>query len=266
MSESIAPHPRRLQNRLLWKLTLAVRLALGGALFLVLVVAAATVGWFLSARRMFPFSQLIFRSMLRVLGVRLASEGRRQLTPRRGYVYIFNHASFLDHFVLASQVPSFLIGVEKIESRRIPLYGFLTRWWGNIAIDRRNPEQAIRTIANAQGILAAGVSICVAPEGTRSRDGRVGAFKRGGFQIAADMKAPLVPVSIIGMNDVNPDGHLLLRSGLVRLVFHPPIDIDGTPIEVVATRVRDQICSVGLPRRETRVGVSTATATGGPSG
>lgn len=235
------------------RLTSLLRLSAAGAVFSLLVGAVVLVGWFVSARRMFPFSRWVFRTMLRVAGVRLASHGVEQLDPARGYVYVFNHSSFLDHFALACQVPSFLLGVEKIESRRIPIYGFVTRWWGNIAIDRRAPEQAIRTLAAAQGVLAAGTSICIAPEGTRSRDGSVGPFRKGGFHMAVEMAAPIVPVSIVGMNQVNPDGRLMVFPGTVQLHFHAPIEVAQAEPDELRMLVRDRICAAGLIKREDAV-------------
>jgi 1-acyl-sn-glycerol-3-phosphate acyltransferase len=222
-----------------------------GFLFSVLALVVLVAGRRVSARRMFPFSQWVFARMLRISGARLEAEGRERLDPARGYVYIFNHQSFLDHFALASQVPGFLVGVEKIESRSIPVYGFVTRWWGNVAIDRSNPEEAIQSIAETQRVLREGVSICVAPEGTRSRDGRVGPFKKGGFHMAVEMGAPIAPVSIIGMAAVNPDRRFQLRAGPVRLVFHEPIETrPGDDVVTLAAEVRERICSVGLLRRE----------------
>jgi 1-acyl-sn-glycerol-3-phosphate acyltransferase len=232
-----------------------------GAVFLVLATAAVTVGRFVSARQMFPFSQWIFRCMLRLAGVRVVPEWRTRLDPDRGYVYIFNHSSFLDHFVLASHVPGFLVGVEKVESRSIPVYGFVTRWWGNVAIDRGKPEEAIRYLSEAQSVLSKGVSICIAPEGTRSRDGCVGPFKKGAFHMAVQMAAPIAPVSIAGLYGVNPDGRFQLHSGTVRLVFHPAIETSGIEdLDALANRVREQICSAGLPRREGKLPRSPASS------
>jgi 1-acyl-sn-glycerol-3-phosphate acyltransferase len=229
----------------------------------VLALAVVVAGWRVSARQMFPFSQWIFARMLRVSGARLASEGRERLDPARGYVYIFNHQSFLDHFALASQVPGFLVGIEKIESRSIPVYGFVTRWWGNVAIDRSNPKEAIQSIDETRRVLGEGVSICVAPEGTRSRDGCVGPFKKGGFHMAVAMGAPIAPVSITGMAAVNPDRRFQLRAGPARLTFHEPIETrPGDDVDALAAEVRERICSVGLPRRQ----VSEATRLREPGG
>lgn len=85
-------------------------------------------------------------------------------------VYMVNHNSVLDHFALVSGLDEFVVGIEKRENFKIPVYGQLTRWWGNIPIDRSDRTGAIESIRSAEKVLAEGISIGIAPEGTRSRD------------------------------------------------------------------------------------------------
>lgn len=219
------------------------------ALFLLLALVVLVSGRWVSPRRLFPFSQWTFGWMARAAGARVNVDGRERLDPKRGYVYIFNHTSFLDHFVLASSVPGFLVGVEKVEARNIPIYGLVTKWWGNVSIDRSDAEQAIELIRESQEVLASGTSICVAPEGTRSRDGRLGSFKKGGFHMAQEMGAPIAPVSIVGMRDINPDRRFLLRPGPVRVVLHEPLETRGADVEALIRDTRKAILSGGVEER-----------------
>lgn len=226
--------------------TSLARWAVGGSVFLSWGFCVLLMAPFMSARRLFPFSQRGFRLLLWIVGVRVRVRGLETLDPKTGYVYMMNHASFLDHFVFASRVPQFIIGLEKAPNFRLPIYGWLTRWWGNIPVVREDPEQARAAIEQAKAALRAGTSIGLAPEGTRSADGRVGTFKKGGFHLARDTGAAIVPVSLIGIKAINPDRAFRVVPGTVTLVFHAPDPATDVDLDEVVARVRDRIASEGL--------------------
>jgi len=249
-----------------WLVVVSVgRWALGSGIFFLWAVSLLALSMRKTSRELFPYSRSVFRLFLRASGIRVITEGVEQIDPRVGYVYMFNHNSYLDHFFLASQVPGFLIGLEKASNFDIPIYGRVTRWWGNAAIIREDRAAAIDAIQAHQRILADGVSICVAPEGTRSRDGRVGPFKKGGFHMATRMKAPIVPVTMLGVPEANPHGRFLLRGGTVKLVFHSPIQTEGRHLEDLMKEVRDTICGAGLARRDEPQPAPSRSGAGPPS-
>lgn len=222
------------------------RWAIGGSVFLLWGFCVLLLAPFLSARRLFPFSQRGFQLLLWIVGVRVLVRGLENVDPKTGYVYMMNHASFLDHFVLASRVPQFLLGLEKAPNFRLPIYGRLTRWWGNIPVVREDPEQARAAIEQAKIALRAGTSIGLAPEGTRSADGRIGPFKKGGFHLARDTGAAIVPVSLLGIRAINPDRAFRVVPGTVTLVFHAPDPANDPVLDDAIARIRDRIASEGL--------------------
>ena len=213
----------------------------------VMVVAAP----FASPRKLYPFLSWMFRRMVRAAGIRMTIVGRERLTPGAGYVYMIHHASVLDHFVLAASVPGYIVGLEKESNFRVPIYGWITRWWGNIPIVREDREKALAAIDVAKAKIRDGISVGIAPEGTRQAGGVLAPFKKGGFHMARDTGAPIVAVAMIGMIDRNPDKKFRLVGGPITVEFHSPIpSADGTLDELVE-RVRERLQASGftVPQR-----------------
>ena len=159
-----------------------------------------------------------------------------------------NHTSFLDPFAISVASPRFTIGIEKEQNLKVPVYGWLVKWWGNIHIDRTNREKAINQLKAAAELLKNGEVITIAPEGTRSRTGELGEFKKGGFHMAIDGHADIIPITILGMREVNPDRRFRLRKGTVTIVFHPPISTENKSVSELMELVRTQIqCRLHTP-------------------
>lgn len=225
----------------------ALRFSAGLAVFLVYGLTLAIVGRWRGPRQLFGYSQRMLRASLRAVGMRIAVEGVGQLAADQSYVYAFNHTSFLDHFVVTCTAPGFVVGIEKIENFGKPVYGRMVKWWGNIVVDRSDPRSGIAAIRQARRLLKDGVSVGLAPEGTRSADGVVAEFKTGGFEIAQIAHRPIVPVSLINMLGCNPDGRFRLRAGVVRIVYGAPIDVEACASRDEAmARVRAAMAAAGL--------------------
>ena len=235
----------------MWNLvTTTLRWAAAGSVFVIAASSLLLCAPFMRARTAFPFMKRALRLMIRLAGLRVRVRGLEHVKPGTGYVYMLNHSSFLDHFVVAAWTPDFLVGLEKASNFRLPLYGWLVRWWGNIPVVRDDKEQARAAVAEAQRIFESGTSIGLAPEGTRTEDGCLGPFKKGGFHLARNTGAWIVPVSLVGMHERNPDRAFRLVAGPVDLVFHPPLPSSEGTLEELIARVRTTMASAGIPLRE----------------
>ena len=107
----------------------------------------------------------------------------------------------------------------------MPVMGYLCYRMGHIFIDRSNPMRAKQSLDQAkQTIIDSKISIFLFPEGTRTRNGQVGRFKRGAFTIARDLHFPIIPVSISGAYDVLPKGGWHITPGQITMTIHEPID------------------------------------------
>lgn len=150
--------------------------------------------------------------------------GRRNLVRGQSYVIMANHQSHFDVLAFYGFWGKQFRWVMKQELRRVPGLGWGCAAVGHIFIDRSDREKAIASLEAARPLLTGGISVLFFPEGSRSRDGRMREFKKGGFMMALQMGLPILPVSIAGSRHVLPGKTLQLLPSVVRIQVHEPID------------------------------------------
>ncbi|MFQ5877238.1 MAG: lysophospholipid acyltransferase family protein [Acidobacteriota bacterium] len=175
-------------------------------------------------RALIPLARLWSWLVIRTCRVRYAAIYHPDLDPSRPCVYVANHQSQFDIPALALAMPADFRMVAKRELLRVPVFGWALWLAGFVLIDRGDRERAIRALDRAAGRLRRGTSVVVFAEGTRSRDGRLLPFKKGGFMLAIQAGVPVVPVSIRGGLRVLPRGSLRIRPGRIDIAFGAPID------------------------------------------
>ena len=157
--------------------------------------------------------------------VSLQSSGVDHARGSTAFVVMSNHQSLYDIPALYQTLPFRLRMVAKAELFRIPIWAQAMRAAGFVELDRSARERAIESLERAKAALLQGTSIWIAPEGTRSRDGSLGAFKLGGFHLAAGAGARILPVTVAGTRSILPaKGAHVVRGAVVRVTVHPPID------------------------------------------
>jgi 1-acyl-sn-glycerol-3-phosphate acyltransferase len=173
--------------------------------------------------------------------MRLDVRGLNDVPNDRAFVYMSNHQSHMDIPVLYRTVPARTLRmVTKKELFRIPLWGRAMRDSGFIEVDRSNREKAIASLHRAEQQIADGVSVWIAPEGSRSATGELGPLKKGGFHVAVDTNTPIIPVAISGTRNVLPKGSTSMAYDVpVRVVFGEPIDVAGRSIDELLNAVRE---------------------------
>lgn len=178
--------------------------------------------------------------VVELLDVQLTASGADRV-PDRAVVYMSNHQSHMDIPMLYATLPSPTIRMlAKKELFRIPLWGRGLRAAEFVEVDRANHARAVASIEHAARLIADGVSIYLAPEGTRSRDGRIGALKKGGFHLAIGTGAPIVPVAISGTIGILPRGGKVMRSGQrVRVQIGDPIAVEGRDLPSLMAQVSE---------------------------
>lgn len=151
--------------------------------------------------------------------------GRENIQKGQSYVVVSNHQSYYDIFLIYGWLGVDLKWIMKKELRKIPGIGFGSAKVGHIFIDRSNSKKALESINEAKRKLVNGTSVVIFPEGTRSKNGDLGPFKRGAFKIAFDLGLPILPVTIIGTKDILPANSINLLPGKVKMVIHSPINL-----------------------------------------
>jgi 1-acyl-sn-glycerol-3-phosphate acyltransferase len=165
------------------------------------------------------------RIMLATVGARVTYHDPERAHERAPCVFIANHQSMIDIWVMFAVIPLSTRFVAKHELFRIPVFGWALSSCGCIAIDRSNRREALRSLRAAADQIRAGRSVVLYPEGSRSRDGRLRPFKKGAFHLALQAGVPIVPVVITGSNDVMPPRSRRVRPGPVDVHLEPPVDV-----------------------------------------
>jgi 1-acyl-sn-glycerol-3-phosphate acyltransferase len=165
--------------------------------------------------------------ILGISGIRVKVRGMHHIEPRRSYIYMSNHQSNFDVPVLLAQLPVQFRWLAKAELFRIPVFGLAMRRVGYISIDRSDRRLAFASLRQAAQTIRSGVSVLIFPEGTRSRDGRMRSFKKGGFVMAIDAGVPIVPVTVHGTWDIMPKDRWRIVPGTVGIEIGAPIETRG---------------------------------------
>jgi 1-acyl-sn-glycerol-3-phosphate acyltransferase len=231
----------------LFKLSLFLLVTIPAAFLTILLGLFDTHG-----KRVYRINQFWTWLILRFGGVSLQVVGLDNIDPRRQYVFMVNHQSNVDIPVLVQSLVSFqLRWIAKKELLWIPLFGWAMWATKHITVDRADRFDAVKSLARAKERIAAGISIVVFPEGTRSRDGNLERFKKGGFLLAAQTHTPIVPVTINGSRRLLPAGAWQLRPGTIEVIVDQPIAVEGYRpgnLRLLSKQVRDRIeMNLGKP-------------------
>lgn len=160
-----------------------------------------------------------------VLFIPVTIEGGGKLKEGKSYVFVSNHQSMVDIFLIYGWLPVVFKWLIKKELHRIPLVGIACDAAGHIFVDRASRGSTVVSVRRLEHILQDGCSTVIFPEGHRSQDGRLQPFRRGAFQMAIDMNVPIVPIALSGCFEViNPSRKYLIR--------HPLKMHIGDPIEL----------------------------------
>lgn len=167
-----------------------------------------------------------------IAGVGVQLSGMDNIDPRQAYVYAANHQSWFDIFAILGKLPVQFRWLAKHELFRIPVLGKAMSSIGYIPIDRDDRRKAFESIGHAANQVKRGTSVVIFPEGTRSRDGVLQAFKKGGFILAIQSQQPIVPISISGSHDILPkEGDWKIQPGVIRMTIGHPIPTAGLGVK-----------------------------------
>jgi 1-acyl-sn-glycerol-3-phosphate acyltransferase len=192
----------------------------------------------------------LWTRMLTASATTLVAHGRESLEKNVPYVFMSNHLSLLDIPILFGAIPPSLRMVAKAELLRIPVFGKALQDAGFIIVDRKDRMKAIAQLEKAKEHLKNGVSVWIAPEGTRKRDTNVDLqpFKKGGFYTALSLEVPIVPMWIEGTDKVlSPNSHSIQPNQTVNVYFGTPISTMGTStkdIPALMQRVRSEMLAL----------------------
>jgi 1-acyl-sn-glycerol-3-phosphate acyltransferase len=155
--------------------------------------------------------------------VKVKTEGLEHVRGEGPYLFMSNHQGAYDIFALESHLPFHFKWLAKKELFFIPVLGWAMAAVGYISIDREGTRKTVEAMNEAARKIREGMSVIVFPEGSRSPDGSIQPFKKGGFTLAIKSKVPIVPIAITGSREIMPKEGLTATSGEIRIRMDHPI-------------------------------------------
>ena len=224
---------------------------LGTILFFGIPAALTLIPWALVTGDVNPLYNAalwIVRTAFRLAGIRVETAGAELVPHGRSCIFMSNHVSNLDPPALLPRIPGRTSAFLKRSLMKIPVLGYGLKLGEFVPVDRDGrAESAIESVRSARAVLEKGYHITTFVEGTRSRDGRMLAFKKGPFYLAKEAGVPVIPISIHGSEGLMAKGSLRVKRGTVHITFHAPIDPSSfASREDLMSAVRQSIAS-GLP-------------------
>lgn len=188
------------------------------------VFTVCTVHW-RNAEFVHKVQQFWSRSFFWLMFLPVSVDGIEHIQPGQSYVFVSNHQSMFDVWLIYGWLPVIFKWLMKAELRKVPFVGTGCKAAGHIFVDRRNAKAAMESLKEVEKQLVNGVCTVIFPEGTRSLNGEVGRFKRGAFQIAWDLGLPVIPLSLDGCFEALPKGKPFVHRVPVHMHIGEPIDL-----------------------------------------
>ena len=170
------------------------------------------------------YGRLWGKIALLVNRVKVRVEGIEHLKGEGPYIFMSNHQGTYDIFALLGHLPFQFRWLAKKELFSIPFFGWVMAAAGYVSVDREGTRKTVEAMNEAAQKIREGMSVVIFPEGSRSPDGSIQPFKKGGFTLAIKTKVPIIPISIIGSREIMPKGKLTVTSGEIRIRIDHPIE------------------------------------------
>ncbi len=210
----------------------ALLVTLGVAITAFLSFWAVVFSFFANAENnVHKLANLWGRILLAICNTKVEVIGKENILKSRPQVFMANHQSDFDILITLAYVPGQFRWIAKKELFAIPVFGRAMRGAGYIEIDRQNHEKAMQSLDLAALRIRQGKSVMTFPEGTRSRDGEIKAFKQGTFYLAIQSGVPIVPITIIGSGNIMQKRSLKINPGKIKLVIDKPISTKDCTLE-----------------------------------
>ncbi|MCL1907815.1 MAG: 1-acyl-sn-glycerol-3-phosphate acyltransferase [Holophagaceae bacterium] len=218
-------------------------------------MAILTVAPFMGGTKaFFAIGKLWARQILWLCGASWSSEGWESVPEeiRNGSlsaIFMSNHESHLDPPLLMGAIPVPAVYIAKKEVRRMPFVGWAAWVGGMIFIDRGKSERAARSMSDAAEQIRRGKNVVIFPEGTRTINGQLGRFKKGGFGLALKAEVPIVPLATVGGWDILPKGAMRFKPGNIQVVFGKAVFPNNYPTREalmgeVERQIREMIATI----------------------
>jgi len=220
-----------------WSCIVVATLVLG-------ILALITVPFDRKGRVVHQYARLWGKVALWANGVKVRVRGLENLKGKGPYVFMSNHQGSYDIFALLGHLPFQFKWLAKKELFSIPFFGWTMAAAGYISVDRKGTRETARAMNEAAHKIREGMSVVIFPEGSRSQNGSLQPFKKGGFTLAIKSRVPIVPIAIDGSRTIMPKDRLKVSPGEIWIQLGSPIDTENFSLkdrEVLMAKVKERI-------------------------
>lgn len=200
---------------LLWPMALFV--------FVICAFIYILLTFFIQPQKLYLLVNFFCRLILLVAGQWLKVEGTVPPKSQQPYLYLFNHESLLDAFMMGGAIRHYITAVGAEFQFSYPVWGTILRRHGVIPIKREKLGDAIHSLDQAEAAIHKGLSLIISPEGTRTLSGAIGGFKKGPFHVALNTGVTIVPVALFGAYSAKKKSDWRLSPGILTVRFGDPI-------------------------------------------
>jgi 1-acyl-sn-glycerol-3-phosphate acyltransferase len=216
-----------------------------GIHFAVVGMIICVMGLVIDPRENDPPQRFFFRNIVRLAGVKLEVRRSPGFDPKRTSIFICNHVNIFDPFVIYSAIPQLVRGFELESHFKVPIYGWMMGWFGNVAVPDAPTRESLEIMTErTKAALDSGTSMIAFAEGSRTRTGHVNEFKKGVFKLALKFGVPIVPMSLVGSYQFFQTGSWMLYPGKITVYLHDTIDTSNMgrgDLEALRQRVYDMV-------------------------
>lgn len=220
-----------------WSCIVIATLALG-------ILAFVTALFDRKGKIVHQYARLWGKIALWANGVKVKLQGLEHVKGKGPYIFMSNHQGSYDIFALLGHLPFQFKWLAKKELFSIPFFGWTMAAAGYISVDRKGTRETVEAMNEAARKIREGMSVVIFPEGSRSQNGTIQPFKKGGFTLAIKSKVPIVPIAIHGSRTIMPKDRLKISPGEIRIQLGSPIKTENFSLkdrEFLMAKVRERI-------------------------
>jgi 1-acyl-sn-glycerol-3-phosphate acyltransferase len=219
------------------------------AVIYLLIIAGLTLLMtvFMPVSKVDPCIKYLFKILFKILFTPVSIENIEVVDKSKSYIFMPNHVSFLDPFLLQAYIPNFMRGIEKESHFHWPLYGYYIKVFGNIPIKQSSVQSSLQSFKKAHEYLSSGKSVTLFPEGHRTETGQLQNFKRLPFLLAKEAKVDIIPIGLSGLYRMLPINSWVIRPTHLKVKFGKVItaaEVEKMEVNELLERVRNEISNL----------------------
>tara|TARA_B000000437_G_scaffold151640_1_gene110817 strand:- start:75 stop:785 length:711 start_codon:yes stop_codon:yes gene_type:complete len=210
----------------------------GGFYFIIFGAYVIIISFIFSHKYLYPSLPFLTRVQLFLLGAWIRIKNK--IPNDQTYIVMMNHASFADVFFSVQPLKGKYTAILASFNFKIPIWGTMLRFFKAIPVYRKDKIKAIKAIKHAETIIKdLKYHVVIFPEGTRTTDGKLQKFKKGGFHMAINTQVPIIPIAVKGGFNYKPKTRWYIKPSIIDIEVGNPIDVSKYTVNDIDSLIDD---------------------------